>query len=97
MRKKLQHVYRKVGKETFYRGMRNGMRLMALLLLFVLLCIVAGCRKEEKKGQSAPLYLIPGGYEMSAKQIVWETSPDNHRVKVPVLKDVQVIVWEVPR
>lgn len=81
MKKELKKLYYRVGKKRFCKGMKNAVRLFALLLAFLIFgAIVAGCREEKPKEVKI--------YEVVQEEMVFETVPGNDRVKMPVVKDV---------
>ena len=47
----------------------------------VMASIICGCQKEE-----------PKIYRIDTSELVWETSEDNNRLKVPVVKDMVYFV-----
>lgn len=87
MKKQLKRIYHRVGRETFIRGMQNAWRLAVFVLLLAALGGIAACARKD----NSDAYCI---YEITTEQLVFETSPENNRLKVPVIKTVKYWVKE---
>ena len=70
-------------KKKIRRGLRTLIGWVVVGVVFAAFSgVVTGCRKEEK----------PTIYKVTTRGLVWETSPENPRQKVPVVKDMVYFV-----
>ena len=74
--------------ESDRKIMERGARRCAAVIVFALLfaifsSLISGCQRNEKQ---------PVVYRVESSEIVWETSPENNRQKVPVVKDVAYLI-----
>ena len=87
MREILRQVCRRVGKKAFVRGMSNGFKIVAVIVLALIVWSIASCERAAEKGD---VYRI---YEVVETQVVVESSKDNAQSKKPVfVEDVKFIV-----
>ncbi len=71
-------------KKKIARGARNIVGWIVIGAVFALFSgIISGCQKEEKQ---------PVVYKVESSEFVWETTPENARQKVPVVKDVVYLI-----
>ena len=70
-------------KKKIHRGLRTLIGWVIVGVVFAAFSsIMMGCSKEEK----------PTIYKVTTTGLVWETSPDNPRQKVPVVQDMVYFV-----
>lgn len=88
MKKMIKRTYEKVGREVFVKGLKNGLCVLvgAVLMLMLWGAVACSAKREE------PVVVM---YELTEEQLVFETSSDNPRLKVPRVKEVTYLVTEV--
>ena len=93
MKKALRGTCRRVGREVFVDGLANGLRLVGVVLLFLILWGVVSCSQKDVK----EVRVMPITPEMvvTSEKLVWKTNPENKRQKVPVVEEVNYIVWDM--